>query len=98
MFPWEGKLWEERNTVRSSALDSLRGQKTVSELASEYGVHPNRIGTWKKQLLESAADIFSRGRDREAESHESEKERLYQQIGKLQVEVDWLKKTVGPRR
>ncbi len=80
------------------ALDAVRGQKTVVELASEYGVHPNQISSWKKQLLESAAAVFSRGRDREAESHEAEKERLYQQIGKLQVEVDWLKKTVGPRR
>ncbi len=80
------------------ALAALRGQKTVSELASEYGIHPNQIGTWKRQLQVSAADIFSRGRDREAESHEVEKDRLYQQIGKLQVEVDWLKKTVGPRR
>jgi transposase-like protein len=80
------------------ALDAVKGQKTASELASEYGVHPNQISSWKKQLLESAADAFSRGKDREAESHETEKERLYQQIGKLQVEVDWLKKTVGPRR
>lgn len=79
------------------ALDALKGHKTVAELASEYGVHPNQIGTWKKQLMGSASDIFSRGRDHEAESHEAEKDRLYRQIGKLQVEVDWLKKTVGPR-
>ncbi len=80
------------------ALDAVSGQKTVGELATEYGVHPNQISSWKKQLLESAADVFSRGRGREAESHDAEKDRLYQQIGKLQVEVDWLKKTVGPRR
>ncbi len=77
------------------ALDALRGQKTVVELASEYGIHPNQISTCKKQLSESAAEVFSRGRDREAESHETEKERLYQQIGKLQIEVDWLKKQWG---
>jgi len=80
------------------ALDAIKGQKTVAELASEYGVHPNQVGMWKKQLLASAADVFSRGKDHEAESHEAEKERLYQQIGKLQVEVDWLKKISGPRR
>ena len=79
------------------ALDAIKGQKTVSELASEYGVHPNQIGIWKKQLLENSAEVFARGKDREAESHEAEKERLYQQIGKLQVEIDWLKKISGPR-
>lgn len=80
------------------ALDAIKGQKTVAELASEYGVHPNQVGTWKKQLLSSAADAFSRSKDREAENHEAERDRLYQQIGKLQVEVDWLKKISRTRK
>jgi len=77
------------------ALDAIKGQKTSNELASEYGIHPNQIGQWKKKLIDGSSEIFSRGKNREAESHEAERDRLYQQIGKLQVEVDWLKKTVG---
>lgn len=77
------------------ALDAIKGQKTSNELASEYGIHPNQIGQWKKKLIDRSSEIFSRGKNREAESHEAERDRLYQQIGKLQVEVDWLKKTAG---
>ncbi len=77
------------------ALDAVKGQKTLGELSSEYGVHSNQIGKWKKILQQESAEIFARGKDRESESHEAEKERLYQQIGKLQVEVEWLKKTLG---
>jgi transposase len=77
------------------ALDAIKGQKTSNELASEYGIHPNQIGQWKKKLIDGSSEIFSRGKNREAESHEAERDKLYQQIGKLQVEVDWLKKTVG---
>ena len=77
------------------ALDAIKGHKTVNELATEYGLHPNQIGQWKKKLVEGSADVFSRKKDREAESHELEKDNLYRQIGKLQVEVDWLKKTAG---
>jgi transposase-like protein len=77
------------------ALDAIKGQKTSNELASEYGIHPNQIGQWKKKLIDGSSEIFSRGKNREAESHEAERDRLYQQIGKLQVEVHWLKKTAG---
>lgn len=77
------------------ALDAIKGQKTSNELASDYGIHPNQIGQWKKKLIDGSSEIFSRGKNREAESHEAERDRLYQQIGKLQVEVDWLKKTAG---
>jgi len=74
------------------ALDAIRGQKTMSELASEYRVHANQIGRWKKQLLEAAPDIFTRGKNKEAEKNEVERNHLYKKVGQLQIEVDWLKK------
>jgi transposase len=77
------------------ALDAIKGQKTMSELASEYGVHSNQISIWKKQLLEAAPDIFTRGKDKEAEKKEVERDRLYKKVGQLQIEVDWLKKKTG---
>lgn len=80
------------------ALDAIKGQKTTGELSAEYGVHSNQIGQWKKRLMKEAPDLFSRGKDRDAEAQEAEKERLYQQIGKLQVELEWLKKTAGYQR
>jgi len=63
------------------ALDAIKGQKTMSELASEYGVHANQIGIWKKQLLDAAPDIFTRGKDKEAEKKEVERDRLYKKDG-----------------
>ena len=60
-------------------------------------VHPNQIGQWKKKLIDESAEVFAHSRDRDAEAYEAEKSRLYQQIGKLQVEVEWLKKTAGYR-
>ena len=74
-----------------------QGQKTVGELATEYAIHTNQISQWKRNLLDGASELFARGRDRGDEAHEAEKDRLYQQIGKLQVEVEWLKKKVGYR-
>ncbi len=77
------------------ALEALKGQKTVNEIAAEYAVHPSQINTWKKRALEALPEVFSRGQDHEAVQREAEKDRLYRQIGKLQVEVDWLKKKTG---
>ena len=75
------------------ALAAVRGLKTASELSSEFGVHSTMIAQWKKRLLEGAAEVFDRGggggAQREAEGREAE---LYQQIGKLQMELEWLKK------
>jgi transposase-like protein len=77
------------------ALEALKGLKTTSELASAYGVHPSQIAIWKKDAQEGLVQVFSRQRDRQAEDQEALKARLYQQIGQLQVELDWLKKKAG---
>jgi len=74
------------------ALDAIKGQKTIAELASEYGVHANQISIWKKQLLDAAPAAFSNGKDKDAEKKEVERDHLYKKIGQLQIEVDWLKK------
>jgi transposase len=74
------------------ALDAIKVQKTIAELASEYRVHANQISIWKKQLLDAAPTAFSNGKDKDAEKKEVERDHLYQKIGQLQIEVDWLKK------
>lgn len=80
------------------ALDALKGQKTVGEIATEYSTHPNQVSQWKKKALAGMAESFVRGKSNEVESLESERDRLYQKVGQLQVEVDWLKKVTGPVR
>ena len=79
------------------ALEAIRGIKTSSELASEYGVHPVQISAWKKQVLEGISDIFTDKRKKDAQNEEDIRANLYQQIGKLQVELDWMKKKSGLR-
>jgi transposase len=77
------------------ALAAIKGQKTANELASEHEVHVSQINIWKKQALEALPEVFGQGQQREEAQREAERDRLYQQIGKLQVEVDWLKKKIG---
>jgi putative transposase len=77
------------------AIAAIKGQHTVNEIASQYGVHPNQVMAWKKQALEAIPDSFSARRLRDAHSDEELKAQLYQQIGQLKVELDWLKKKAG---
>jgi transposase-like protein len=74
------------------ALEAVKGEKTLTQLAGEYGVHPNQIGQWRKKLLKELPILFSeRGDHREKDRDELEAE-LYRQIGQLKVELEWLKK------
>lgn len=77
------------------AIEAIKGQKTVSELSSEYGVHSTQINKWKKQLLDGAVEVFSKKVDNSEQQHVDECDRLYKKVGQLQVEVDWLKKLSG---
>lgn len=77
------------------ALEAIKGQKTINELASLYALHPNQITQWKKQLLEAVPTIFADKRARENRERDELEATLYQQIGQLKVELDWLKKKSG---
>ena len=73
------------------ALAAVQGRQTLAELAGQFGVHPVQIGRWRQQLLDRAAELFEDGRRRPAVGETSSDE-LYAQIGRLQMEVGWLKK------
>jgi putative transposase len=77
------------------ALAAIKGQQTINEIASSFGVHPNQVMQWKKQALEAIPDSFAARRARDVRSDEELKAQLYQQIGQLKVELDWLKKKAG---
>ena len=76
------------------ALEAIRGEKTINEIASAYEVHTNVVCLWKKQALERFPQLFTDKRSKENQEDSKLKDRLYQQIGQLQVELDWLKKLV----
>jgi transposase-like protein len=77
------------------ALEALKGHKTINELVAHFGVHPTQINKWKKQLQNELPQIFSNQREKHEQDHEALQAQLYQQIGQLKVELDWLKKKSG---
>jgi transposase-like protein len=73
------------------ALEAVKEDKTISELASEYGVHPTMVRNWKKQLLGMGAEVFQ-NKAKQAEPETVAEAELYEQIGRLKMELEWLKK------
>ena len=76
-------------------LESVKGEKTAAELASQYGVHATQITRWKKHMLENLSELFSNKHEKDREDTEKLQAELYRQIGQLKVELDWLKKKSG---
>lgn len=77
------------------ALEAVRESKTLNELSQEFGVHPVQISQWKKELLQRASELFEGKRGPAPASAHSDPERLYGEIGRLKMELDWLKKKSG---
>jgi transposase len=77
------------------ALEAIRGEKTLSQLGSQFQVHPVQIAHWRKAALEQLQESFVDGRTRKARDDEFDPEALYEQIGRLKMELDWVKKKAG---
>ena len=89
----KGKRRQHSAELKSRvALEAIRGVTTVQEIASKYEVHPTLVAKWKKEALAGLPGVFSNGADRRDKSEERLREQLYEQIGRLKVENDWLKK------
>jgi putative transposase len=73
-------------------LEAVKGLKTINQIASENEVHPNQISQWKKKLLEEGPAVFSSSTAREQREQEAQEAELYEQIGRLKMELEWLKK------
>ena len=79
------------------ALAALKGDRTVNELAGQYGVHPTLIHDWKRQMLAGAEHVFAAGNKAESAAEaEAQKAELFEQIGRLKMELEWLRKKVAP--
>jgi putative transposase len=77
------------------ALEAIREQKQVSQIAAEYGVSATQVNTWKRQLLEQGPQVFSRKSDNKEQALIEEHQELYRKVGEQAVQIDWLKKTLG---
>jgi transposase-like protein len=77
------------------AVDAIKGQRTIAELASQYGVHSTLITKWKKQAIDGLPAVFSNEKEKADKRREDLESELYKQIGQLKVELEWVKKKAG---
>ncbi len=88
-----GKRKKHSSAFKSKvALEAIKGRHTVRELAVRYEIHPTLINNWKSQLLEDASGVFERGRPSQDTGQGIKEAELYEEIGRLKVQLDWLKK------
>ena len=76
-------------------LEAIKGERTISEITSKYGIHPTQINNWKKQALDSIPEAFSVKRKKQENANEELLDELYKQIGQLKVENEFLKKSIN---
>jgi putative transposase len=74
------------------ALAAVKGDRTTAQLASEFDVHTSQVTAWKKRLLEGVGELFADGRQKRSDEPLADEQELYEQIGRLKMEVEWLKK------
>ena len=77
------------------AVEAIRGEKTMNQLAGHFRIHPVQIAHWRKTAIEQIEDLFVDGRKKKALDAGADREALYAEIGRLKVELDWLKKKAG---
>ncbi len=75
------------------ALEAIKNQKTINEIAGEHGLHPNQVSAWKQELLQGLDTLFRQPNSKEQREHEALQAELYEQIGRLNMELEWLKKS-----
>jgi putative transposase len=78
------------------ALEAVKGLQTINEIASQHSVHPNQVSHWKKQLLEEGPAVFGQDTARQLRDQAAREAELYEQIGRLKMELEWLKKKAAP--
>lgn len=77
------------------ALAAMKGNQTANEIASEFGIHVSLVNRWKKEAIQALPLVFGKSQEKQTKATEIERDRLYQKVGQLQVELDWLKKNTG---
>lgn len=78
------------------ALEAVKGLQTINEIASQNSVHPSQVSTWKKQLLEEGPTVFGQETARQLKEQTARETELFEQIGRLKMELEWLKKKATP--